>query len=186
MRRIKDFRRSPQAFQNLAPKPFARINAAALGEILRAHFFGERGDFAGFVDAGVVFPQPRHRGGIVRKSFLERERLTGRVNRKRRAAGRVHADADDLVGTETFHGFLRRGECLLDGDFRAIDVIRRVLPRQIRIARKDDTLRAVRVSPDGGGDLRAVGDVDNQGSNRVRAVIQADGVLSFHRVIYFI
>ena len=78
---------------------------------------------------------------------------------------------------ETLHGFLRRGERLLDGDLRAVDVIRGMLPGEVRVARQDHALRAVRVSPDGGGDFRAVGDVDDEGANRVRAVVQTDGVL---------
>jgi len=42
MRGVEDFRCGAQAVQNFAEKPFAGINAAALGEILRTDFFCER------------------------------------------------------------------------------------------------------------------------------------------------
>src|ERR1700690_4372282 len=51
-----------------------------------------------------------------------------------------------------------RSERLLDGDFRPSDVIRRMRPREIRVAPQNGALRAVRVSPDGRRDFRAVGD----------------------------
>jgi hypothetical protein len=72
------------------------------------------------------------------------------VHGQRRAAGRIHADADNLIGAESFHGFLRRGERLPDGDFRAFDVIGGMLAREIRVARQDHALRAVGVIPDRG------------------------------------
>ena len=49
MRGVENFRRRAETMQQLAPEPFARINAAALGEILRAHFFRQRGDLGGLV-----------------------------------------------------------------------------------------------------------------------------------------
>ena len=70
------------------------------------------------------------------------------IHRQRRAAGRVHADADDLRRLETAHVFLRVGERLFDGDFRAVDVIGRMLPRQVRVARQNHAGRAVLIIPD--------------------------------------
>ena len=55
-----------------------------------------------------------------------------------------------------------------------------MLSREIRVALENHALGAVGISPDGVGDLRAVGDVDDEGANRVRAVIQSDGVASAH------
>ena len=40
-----------------------------------------------------------------------------------------------------------------------------MLPREIWVAREHDALRAVRVSPHGGGNLRAIGDIDDEGAN---------------------
>ena len=177
---IENFRRGAKAFQDFAEEPFARIGAAALDEVLRAHLLRERGDLGGFGDAGVILPQPRHRSRVVGELLLEHERLASRVHRERRAAGGVHADADDLAGVETFDGFLRRGERLLDGCFRAFQIVGGMLPRKVWIAREDDASGAVRITPDSGGDFRAVGDVDNEGANGVRAVVQADGVFWRH------
>ena len=53
-----------------------------------------------------------------------------------------------------------------------VDVIRRMLPGEIRVARQDHALRAVRVVQTAVADFRAVGDVDDEGANRVRAVVQ--------------
>jgi hypothetical protein len=47
---VENFGRSPQAMQNLAPKPLARIRPAAFGEKLRAQLFRERSNLGGFVD----------------------------------------------------------------------------------------------------------------------------------------
>jgi len=74
MRGVENRRRGAQAMQQFAPEPFAGIDAAAFGEILRANFLRQRGDLGRLVDAGVVFPQPRQRGGIVGKFFLEHQR----------------------------------------------------------------------------------------------------------------
>ena len=100
--------------QNFAEKPFAGISAAAFGEILRANFLCQRGDFRRLGHAGVVFPKPRHRGGVFGESLVERQRLAVRVHGQRRAAGGVHADADDLFGLETADGFFGVGERFLD------------------------------------------------------------------------
>ena len=177
VRGVEHLRAGAQAVQNLAEEPFAGIRAAALGQILRPHLARQRGDLAGLGDAGVVLPQPGHRGGILGEPAVERQRLAVAVHRQRRAAGGVHADADDLVRREAAHRFLRRRQRLLDGDLRARDVIGRMLPREVRVARQDDPLRAVRVVPDRGRHLAPVGDVDDQGADGVGAVIEADGVL---------
>ena len=55
-----------------------------------------------------------------------------------------------------------------------------MLPREVRVAGQHHALRAVAINPDGSGDFRAVGDVDDEGANRVRAVVQTDGILDAH------
>ena len=180
MRGPENFRRGAQAMENLAEKPFAGIDAAAFGEILRTDFSGERGNFCGFGHAGVVFPQPRHRRRIFGEPLVKRQRLAFGVHRQRRAAGRVHADADNLIGAESFHGFLRRGKRLPDGDLRAFDIIGGMLAREIRIAAQNDTLRAVLVIPDRGADFTTMGGVHHQGADRIGSVIKTDGVFCAH------
>ena len=180
MRGVENFRRGAQAMENFAEKPFARINAAALGEILRTDFFGERGDFRRLGHAGVVFPQPRHRRRIFREPLVKRQRLAFGVHRQRRAAGRVHANANHLVGTKSFHGFFRRGQRLLDGDLRAFDIIGRMLPGEIRVAAQDDARRAVFVIPDSGADFTAMGGINHQGTDGIGSVIKTDGVFCAH------
>ena len=170
-----------QAMQNFAEKPFARIRAAALGEILRADFFCQRGDFGGLGDAGVVFPQPRHRGGIACEFLLERERLAFLIHGQRRAAGGVNANADDLAGAKTIDRLFRRRERLFDGDFRAADVIGGMLPRQIRVAGQNHARRAVGIIPNRRRDFRAVGDIDDERANRVRAVVQSNCIFCWHK-----
>ena len=46
--------------EDFAEEPFAGVSAAAFGEVLRADFPGQRGDFRRFRHAGVVLPQPGH------------------------------------------------------------------------------------------------------------------------------
>jgi hypothetical protein len=75
MRGVENLRRGPQAVKNLAEKPFAGIGAAAFGQILRADFFGQRGDFRRFGHAGVVLPQPGHGRGIFGEFLWKRQRL---------------------------------------------------------------------------------------------------------------
>ncbi len=176
MRGVENFRRGAEAMQDFAEKPFAGIRPAALGEKLRADFFCERGDFGGFGDAGVVFPEPRHRGGVVRKFFLERERLPVRVHRQRRAAGRVHADADDLFWFEAARVFLRVGQRLFDGDFRALDVIGGMLAGEVRVARQNHARRAVFVVPNRRADFASVRRVHDERADGVCAVVQSNRV----------
>jgi len=88
--------------------------------------------------------------------LVKRQRLSVGVHRQRRAAGRVHADANDLPGAESFHGFLRRGKRLPDGDLRAFDIIGGMLPGKVRIAAQDDPLRAMLVIPDRRADFTAM------------------------------
>jgi hypothetical protein len=102
------------AVKNLAEEPFARIRAAALGEILRTDFFGELRDLGGFGDAGVVLPEPRHRRGIFREAFAEGERLAFGVDGQGSAAGGIDADADDLRRVEAADVFLRVSQRFLD------------------------------------------------------------------------
>ena len=59
-----------------------------------------RGDRRRFVRAGVVLPQPRVRGEVAFPSRIERQRPRLRIDRQRRRAGRVDADADHAIARE--------------------------------------------------------------------------------------
>ena len=55
-----------------------------------------------------------------------------------------------------------------------------MLPGEVGVAGKNHAVVAVRVLPDRGGDFLAVGDIDDEGANRVGAVIESDGVFGAH------
>ena len=137
MRGVENLGAGAQAMENFAEEPFAAVNAAAFGEILRADFARERGDFRGLGHAGVVLPQPGHaRRDFWRTCVLNASGLPLCIHGQRRAAGGVHAEADDLVRLEAAHGFFGGGERFLDGDLRAGDVIGRMLAGEVGVARK--------------------------------------------------
>ena len=117
---------------------------------------------------------------MVRKFFVERQRLPVGLHRQGRAAGGVHTQANNLAGIEPAHILPGFGEDFFNGDFRAFDVVGGMLPRQVRVARQNHTRIAVGVSPDSGGDFRSVGDVDDEGANGTGAVIEADRVFRAH------
>jgi hypothetical protein len=110
----------------------------------------------------------------------QRQRGALAVERHGRAARRVHADAHDLIRREALHRFACGSERPFDGDLRALEIVGGVLSGQVRVAPKNHPLGAVGIGPDRRGDFPAVGDMDEQGTNRVGAVIQADGVLDCH------
>ena len=96
-RRLADVGVFAQHAQNFRPEPFRRIDAALeFREIRAAPMLGKLVDFFGFFDAGVVFPENEHGVRVVRKFRLQRERRPVAVNRARRRAGRVNADADHM------------------------------------------------------------------------------------------
>src|SRR5689334_24969177 len=70
--RVKYSRSTAQAMKDFAEKPFAGINPAAFGEILRTNFFGELRDLARFLDAGVILPKPGHRVRVAGEAFFQR------------------------------------------------------------------------------------------------------------------
>jgi hypothetical protein len=58
---------------------------------------GGRGDRRGFLRGGVVLPEPRLRGEVTLESRIERQRPRLRIDRQRRGARGVDANADHLV-----------------------------------------------------------------------------------------
>ena len=137
-----------QTMEDLAEEPFAGIRAAALGQILRPQLARQRRDLACLGYPRVVLPKPGHRCGVLGELPVECERLAVAVHRQRRAACSVHPNADNLVRRKAAHRPLRLRERLLDRHLRPGDVVSRVLPGKIGIAREDDSLRAVFIIPD--------------------------------------
>ena len=121
------------ASPDLAPPPLARVNAAALGEVLGALFGREGGDRGGFLVGGVVFPEPDVGIKIVGELRRERERSAVGIDRDRRAPGRIDTDADDLGWVKVGPFFLRLGEGSRDDCDHAIEIVLRMLPRHVRV-----------------------------------------------------
>ena len=130
-----------------------------------ADILRQLGDLSRLGHTGVIFPKPRHRRRVLGELFLERQRLSVGVHRQRRAASGVHADANDMFRPEPTHVLLRFGQRFLNRDLRAFDVVRRMLAGDVRVARQNHAGGAVFVAPDSGGELLAVGDVDDEGAN---------------------
>ena len=61
--------------------------------------------------------------------------------------------------------------------FRAGHVVGGMLPGQVGVARQDDPLSSGGVVPNRGGDLPAVGSVDDESAHRVGAVVESEGVM---------
>ena len=78
---------------------------------------------------------------------VEGKRVAVAVHRQRRAARGIDSDADDLLRRKAAHRPFRHCEGLLDRGLRPSDIVRGMLPREVRVARQDDPLRAVRVIP---------------------------------------
>ena len=180
MRGVKHLGRGPAAVQDFAPEPFAGVNAAAFGEILRPDFPGELGNFAGFGDARMILPEPGHGRRVGREFFLERKRLAAGVHRQGRAAGGVHAKAGNLLRFEAADVALGVRQRALERDFGALQIIGGMLARQVGVARKDNTRVTVLVIPNGSADFPAIRGVHHQGAYRVGSVIQSDGVFGTH------
>ena len=120
---IEDFGADAQAMENLAEEPFAGIRASALGEVLRSNAAGERCDFFCFSHPGMVFPKPGHGCGIFCEATVESQWAAVGVHGQGSAAGRVNADADDLVGLEPTDSALSEGDSFFESLLRALYVI---------------------------------------------------------------
>ena len=70
-------------------------------------------------------------------------------------------------------GFCQRAA---NGDAQPLDVVRGILPRQVRLLRiEQDALLAARIVEDARADDAPVGGIDDDGANRVGPVVDADG-----------
>ena len=98
---------------------------------------GRRRDLGRFGVARVVLPQPDLRRGVVTEPRVEPERPPLDVDRERGRARRVDADADDARGVEVggVGGLRQRGA---DGALEAVEVVLRVLAREVRFGRVEE------------------------------------------------
>ena len=178
--RIENFGSRPQAVEDFAEEPFAAVSAAAFGEILRAHLARHGGDLGGFGYGSVVLPQPGHRRRIFGEPPVKGKRLATGINGQGSAASRVDPDADDLLRFEAAHSSFGDAERPGEGDLGAGDVVERMLPGKVRIARQNDPLPPVRIIPERGGYFAAIGCIDQQSAHGIRAVIESDDVFAAH------
>ena len=137
--------------------------------------FGLLGDLGRLGDAGMVLPQPGLGGQIVAERRLHGQRRPFSIDRQRRRAGRIDADADDVLDRETAIASGDRDR-LLDRLEKALDVVGGVLPGEIGVFRiEQDARLAAGIREDRGGHLAAVGRIDDECPHAVRTVIDADG-----------
>jgi hypothetical protein len=127
----------------------------------------------------MVLPQPDHRRRILPESLIKTERLTPGINRHRTAPRGIDSYSDDIGSGEAVSCrscFLQRA---FDCRFDAFQVIRRILPRQIRIGGiHNHPLLSGRIGKNLACQLLAVGRIDDQRSARIRAEIKSDNVFA--------
>ncbi len=177
-RRIEHFRVDLEAVPDLREVPFRRVRPARLREILRPVRLGVFSDLLRLSHGRVILPQPREGIDVPVEFLAEGERRPLRIDRYRRRPGGIHADADDPLGREARRG-LSLHKRALDAAFEAFEVVGGMLPGDVRVGGiGDDSLIAARVVVHEGGDLFAVGDIDDESAHGVGTEIQADGELA--------
>ena len=155
---------------NFRPEPFRRIDAALkLGVVGAAPGAGQLVDFGGFGQGGVVFPEHEHGVGVVLEAGREGQQLTLRVHRAGRRAGGVHGKAQNLLGLHLAGYAAHRG-------FQAFEVVERVLAELVFGGVTILQLLPARVVKYVLGNFGAGAGINQQGANRVAAVVNADDV----------
>ena len=179
---LEDFFVHAAQTQDFAPKPLARVNAAALRHDLRADFVAELRDLRGLGMAGVIFPQPHHRVEVALKLRQQTQRCAVLIHGNGRGSRGVDADADDLRGIKARDFCLRLLQSAFHHAFETVEVVLRILAGDMRVLRiEQDAHLAAGVVKNGRSGLRAVVEVDEEGAAGVRAVVDAEGV-AFHAV----
>ena len=125
------FRQCQIFAQNHSDEYVPPIGASRYGACSRA-VSCNRGRLGG---RGVVLPEPRLCGGIRAPARIQRQRPVRGVHRQRRRSGRVHADADHARARKPRRSF-SRCERARHGNSQGLDVVGRILPREVRIARR--------------------------------------------------
>ena len=162
-----DLRIDLQRVQDLAPEPFARIDAPFVdAEIGPAPACGILVDPGRLGDRGVVLPQNEHRVGVVGELRFQRERRAVTVHRARGRAGGVDRDAGDA-------GSILPLERAFDHRLDSLKVIERVLAESVVRGVAVSALRPAGVIVYAGGELLAVFG-DQHGADAVGAEIKTD------------
>ena len=157
----------PEHVQDLAPEPFARIDAALVfAEVGAVPLRGETVDPGRLVDCGVVLPEQEHRVGIFRKVGAECERDAVGVDRTGRRTGGVHRDAGHPAGI----GF---PEDPADGRFHPFNIVQRMLAETVLRGVAVATIPPAGVVVDAGGKLFSCFG-DQHGPDAVRSEVEAD------------
>ena len=172
--RVEHIRRDVEAVPDFRPPPLGRVRPADRREVLRRLTPRRLGDQRGLRRGRVVFPEPRVRREVLRPPGVERERLRARVDRQRRGSGGIDADPDDAVAGEAGAAFgVREGAVHRGAQPR--EVVRRVLARQMRVARiEQHAVIAARIRKDARSGGRAVRAIHDDGADRVRAVVDPE------------
>src|SRR5207302_10705964 len=123
-----------QAVKDFAPKPFARVSAAAFGQVLRTNSPSQLRDLGCLGHTRVVFPEPRHGCRVFGEGPAHRQSIAVSIHRQRGAARGIDTDTDDLVGPKSADSSARLPERLFDRDLGPFEVIPWMLSRQIGIA----------------------------------------------------
>ncbi len=159
---------------DLGPEPLGGVGVAALGNVLGAVLGGEAGDLGRFLVAGMVFPEPALRREMLPPGGIERERNVFEIDRNGAGAGGIDANADDLAGRKA--GFLPGlFQGALDALLQADDVIGGILPGEIVVVLvEQDALVPARVIEDRCAQFLARGAIDDEGPDRIGAVINTE------------
>src|SRR5207253_1874138 len=96
------------------------------------------------------------RSGTFGEPAIQRQRTALGIHGQRSAAGRIHADADDLLRLEPAHRAPRGSESLLNRGLCPSYVIRRMLAGQVRVTGEYHAIRAVGIIPNRRRDLTAI------------------------------
>ena len=176
---VEDVGRHLQAAPDLRPEPLGGVDAADGREVLGRVPRRRLGDRRGLVGAGVVLPQPGVRGEVRRRS-AGRGRAAGRCASTGIGVEPVVSTPMPMTSRRENPGSFCSAAASAPPDRgrEAVDVVGRVLPGEVRVLRvEQDAVVAGRVVEDGGADLPPVVAAHDEGPDRVRPVVDADGVL---------
>jgi hypothetical protein len=178
---LKHGRVGAAQLEDLAPPPLAGVNASAFGDDVGAHLVGQFRDLGSLGMGGVVLPQPDHGVQVVLEFGKKTERRSLAIDRDGGGAGGVDTDTDHLGGLKPGHTLGCLGQRPLGHRLQSIEVILRVLARDVRIlgVEKDAELTR-RVGKDGGTDFGSIFEIHEKGTAGVGAVVNAECVLFRH------
>ena len=162
------------AVPDFAPEPLRGIRVAAFGDEMRAVFGRQSGDAGRLSPTRVVLPEPALRVEVLAPLRQHAERAVPRIDRQRTRTCRVDADADNIRhGEAAFSGCIRQRTAHRLPE--SGDVIPRVLPREIVVARvQKDTLASRSIPANAGTVFFAIVAPHHEGAHGVGAEINTD------------